>query len=117
MSCSGRSSWDGVAAGAGAPHVSVLQPKKVSIPSTRRHTIVERVFISFPPIRSDIPDSRFKQNRILEFQNKNEVETYSHRFPPTPLRSLPDALLTAEVRILELLLLPCHWLEQRRKSD
>src|SRR6266566_5688166 len=117
MSCSGRSSWDGVAAGAGAPPGAVLQPKKVSTPSTRRHTIVERVFIPFPPIRSDIPDSRFKQNRILEFQNKNEVETHAHRFPVTLPRSSPDTLLTAEVRILELLLLPCHWLEQRRKSD
>src|SRR5882762_2120799 len=117
MSCSGRSSWDGAAAGVGVPPGAVLQPKKVSTPSTRRHTIVERVFIPFPPIRSDIPDSRFKQNHILEFQNKNEVETYAHRFPPTPLRSPPDALLTAEARILELLLLPSHWLEQRRKSD
>src|SRR6266478_8573547 len=117
MSCSGRSSWDGVAAGAGAPPGAVLQPKKVRTASPRRHSIVERVFISFPPIRSDIPDSRFKQNRILEFQNKNKVETHAHRFPPTPVRSPPDALLTAEARILELLLLPCHWLEQRHKSD
>src|SRR3979490_1664293 len=115
MSCSGRSSRDGAAAG--APPGAVLQPKKVNTPSTRRHTSVERVFICFPPIRSGIPDSRFKQNHILEFQNKNEGETYAHRFLPTPLRSPPDALLTAERPILELLLLPCHWLERRRKSD
>src|SRR6266403_2344941 len=117
MSCSGRSSWDGAAAGVGVPPGAVLQPKKVSTPSTRRHTIVERVFISFPPIRSGIPDSRFKLNRILQFQTYNKVEAHAHRFPPTPLRSPPDALLTAEVRILELLLLPCHWLEQRHKND
>src|SRR6267378_1420301 len=117
MSCSGSCSWDGVAAGAGAPPGAVLQPTKVRTASTRRHANVERVFISFPPIRSDIPYSRFKRNHILEFQNKNEGETYAHRFPVTLPRSSPDALLTAEVRILELLLLPCHWLEQRHKSD
>src|ERR1700704_5546852 len=117
MSCSGRSSWDGVAAGAGGPPRAGVEPKKKKTPSPRGDPIVERVFISFPPVRSDIPDSRFKQNHILEFQNKNEGETHAHRFPPTPLRSPPDALLTAEVRILELLLLPFHWLEQQHKSD
>src|SRR6267378_3491216 len=89
MSCSGRSSWDGAAAGVGGPPGAVLQPKKVSTPSTRRHTIVERVFISFPPIRSGIPDSRFKQNRILEFQNKNENEAH---FKPSTSRGV-DALM------------------------
>src|SRR5882672_1973467 len=108
MSCSGRSSWDGAAAGVGGPPGAVLQPKKVSTPSTRRHTILERVFISFPPIRYGIPDSRIKQNRLLEFQNKNEVQSHAHRFPPTPLRSPPDTCLPAEVRILELLFLPFH---------
>src|SRR6266581_1880774 len=87
MSCSGASSWDGAAAGAGTPPGAVLQPKKVRAASVSRITVAKSVFISIPPVRSDISDSRFEQNHTLEFQNKNEGETLVHRFPLALLRS------------------------------
>src|SRR5216683_3041584 len=87
MSCSGASSWDGAAAGAGTPPGAALQPKKGSDASTRSPTILNPIFISFPPMKSYFSDSRFEQNHTSEFQNKNEGETHVHQFPLTPLHS------------------------------
>src|ERR1700730_4158965 len=92
MSRSGAGSWAGAAAGAEALLGAVVQLTKGSEASMRRPTIVKRVFMSFPPVRSDIPESRFKQSRILEFQNKNEAETHARGFPVTlfrPPRRIP----------------------------
>src|SRR5258708_28666011 len=98
MSCSGASSWDGAAAGGGPPPGAVLQPMNVRGASTRRPaTIVKSVFISIPPVRSDISDSRFEQNHTLEFQSKNEGETFVHRFPLALLRS--PATLSSRLRL------------------
>src|ERR1700730_1987756 len=92
ISCNGASSWDGAEVEAGTPPGAVLQLMKVKVASTRNPTSVKRIFISFPPVKSDISDSHFEQKHASEFQNKN-------------------LLFTPEVRILESLLLPYHWQE------